>query len=237
MCSRFAMTSPPEAVRSYFSHRPAEPFPPRYNIAPTQPVHIVRTSEAGQRELVLVRWGLIPSWVKNPGEFTTLINARSETAREKPSFRAAMRHKRCLFPVTGFYEWVGPKGAKRPHLFQRRDGDKQDEAAADDQGLFAFAGLFESWLGADGSEIDTAAILTTTANATVKPIHDRMPVILPQTLFDAWLNCREIDAAEAHGMLAPAPDDFLDVFEVSAVLNNPKNDGPELQQRVRTTLL
>lgn len=225
MCSRFALTSPVEAVRSYFALNTAEPFPPRYNIAPTQPVHIVRTAPNGERELALVRWGLIPGWVKDPRAFTTLINARSETARSKPSFRGAMRHKRCLFPVTGFYEWVGPKGAKRPHLFQASGGD-----------LFAFAGLYEDWLGADGSEMESAAILTTSANATVSPIHDRMPVVLPQAIFDDWLDCKTVDAPEAQAMMGPAPDDFLGVHEIDPAMNNPRNDGPELQEPVRTTL-
>ncbi|MEO0671793.1 MAG: SOS response-associated peptidase [Pseudomonadota bacterium] len=225
MCSRFSLTSPPEAVRAYFKHVEAEPFPPRYNIAPTEPVHIVRTSVKGERELRLVRWGLIPGWVKDPAVFTTLINARSETVLQKPSFRGAIRHKRCLFPVDGFYEWVGPKGQKRPQLFRRRD-----------KALFAFAGLYEDWLGADGSEMETAAILTTEANATVAPIHDRMPVILPPEQFDAWLDCKSGEAAEAVSLLAPAPDDLLEVFEVDRRVNNPRSDGPDLHEPVRTTL-
>ncbi|MEO1266364.1 MAG: SOS response-associated peptidase, partial [Pseudomonadota bacterium] len=189
-------------------------------------VHIVRTSAAGERELVLVRWGLIPGWVKDPAQFSTLINARAETVTEKPSFRGAIRHKRCLFPVTGFYEWVGPKGAKRPQLFRRTD-----------QALFAFAGLYEDWLGADGSEIDSAAILTTSANATVAPIHDRMPVILAPEHFDAWLDCKATPADEAAALLEPAPDDLLEVFEVDRRMNNPRAEGPELHEPVRTTLL
>ncbi|MEM1307589.1 MAG: SOS response-associated peptidase, partial [Pseudomonadota bacterium] len=160
MCSRYALTAPAEAVAQYFSARLSEGFPPRYNIAPTQPVHVVRTSAAGHIEVALVRWGLVPGWVKNPAEFATLINARAETAAEKPSFRAAMRHKRCLFPVSGFYEWAGAKGAKRPQLFRRAAGDGLCEA----ERLFAFAGLYETWMGADGSELDSAAILTTSAN-------------------------------------------------------------------------
>ncbi|MEO0729580.1 MAG: SOS response-associated peptidase [Pseudomonadota bacterium] len=226
MCSRFALTSPPEAVRSYFAHMPAEAFPPRYNIAPTNPVHIVRTSAANTRELVLVRWGLIPGWVKDPGAFATLINARSETARTKPSFRGAMRHKRCLFPVTEFYEWIGPKGQKRPFMFRARGG-----------GVFAFAGLYEQWMGADGSEMDSATILTTEANGVVLPFHDRMPVILPQAMFDDWLDCKTVDAPEAEKMLEPAPDDFLEAIEVSRAVNSPRASGSDLQEPVRSQLL
>lgn len=217
MCSRYSLTSPPEAVRAYFAARTAPAFPPRYNIAPTQPVLIVRAAAGGGRELVLVRWGLIPSWVKDPGTFTTLINARSETAAEKPSFRAAMRHRRCLVPTTGFYEWTGMPGSKRPHLIRPRDG-----------GLMAMAGLAEHWSGADGSEIETMAILTTGANATTQTIHDRMPVILAPADFDAWLDCSSGSSKEAVGLLRPAPDDLLEIVDVSPRLNNPRNEGPEL---------
>ena len=226
MCSRYNLTSPHEAVRSYFNYRNAEPFPPRYNIAPTQPVAIVRLDHAGERELRLVRWGLIPPWVKDPRQFTTLINARAETVAEKPSFRGAMRHKRCLVPADGFYEWVGPAGAKRPHLIRPRSG-----------GPIAFAGLAEQWLGADGSELETMAIITVAANATVAPIHDRMPAILAPDAFAAWLDCRGVSAGEACALLGPAPDDLLEAFEVTRKLSNPRNEGPEVQERVRTTLL
>jgi putative SOS response-associated peptidase YedK len=234
MCSRFALTAPPDAVAEYFSARLSEGFPPRYNIAPTQPVHIARTSAAGDIELTLVRWGLVPGWVKNPAEFATLINARSETAAEKPSFRTAMRHKRCLFPVTAFYEWLGPKGAKRPQLFRKA---LDDRSATEADRLFAFAGLYETWMGADGSELDSAAILTTRANADVASIHDRMPVILTADRFGDWLDCKTVDSREAAEMLQPAPDGFLEVFEVDRRLNNPGNDDPDIQKPVRTTLL
>ena len=226
MCSRYSLTSPPEAVRSYFKLRSVEPFPPRYNIAPTQPVAIVRTDLKGERELALVRWGLIPSWVKDPREFTTLINARSETASEKASFRASMRHRRCLVPTDGFYEWTGKPGSKRPHLIRPRGG-----------GLMAMAGLWDHWLGADGSEIETMAILTTSANRPIAALHDRMPVILAPEHFDRWLDCRPGTVDFVRDLLHPAPDDAMDISEVSARLNNPRNEGPELQEPVRTMLL
>ncbi len=190
MCSRYSLTSPPEAVRAYFDTENEEVFPPRYNIAPSQPVHIVRLDLKGRRELTLVRWGLIPSWVKDPREFSTLINARSETAAEKPSFRAAMRHRRCLVPTDGFYEWTGrcrrQGSASDPPRAGRRPGGT----------LMAMAGLFEHWLGADGSEFESMAILTTAANATMAAIHDRMPVILPPEQFEIWLDCRPGTAVE-----------------------------------------
>ncbi len=223
MCSRYSLTSPPEAVRRTFGTFNLEEFPPRYNIAPTQPVLIVRYSMRLERELVLVRWGLIPSWVKDPQSFSTLINARSETAREKPSFRASMRHRRCLVPTDGFYEWTGEKGAKQPHLIRPKNG-----------GLMAMAGIFDHWLGADGSELETMAILTTRANRTMQSIHDRMPVILSEEDFDAWLDCRSGTADFVADMMRPAADNLLEVVPVSRALNNPRNEGPEVQQMSTT---
>jgi putative SOS response-associated peptidase YedK len=226
MCSRYSLTAPPEAVRAYFRLPAIEPFPPRYNIAPTQPVGIVRLARDGSREFTLVRWGLIPSWVKDPRQFSTLINARAEGAAGKPAFRGAMRYKRCLVPADGFYEWTGARGAKRPHLARPRAG-----------GLIAFAGLREDWLGADGSEIDTMAILTVPANQQLRHIHDRMPAILPPEAFDAWLDCRAVPPEAAADLLVPAPDDFLDIVEVDSRLNSPRNEGPELQQPAAPRLL
>lgn len=217
MCSRYSLTSPPEAVRSYFATRNGLEFPPRYNIAPTQPVLIVRAAAGGGREQHLVRWGLIPSWVKDPREFTTLINARSETAAEKPSFRGSMRHRRCLVPTSGFYEWTGAPGSKQPHLIRPRGG-----------GVMAMAGLAEHWVGADGSELETMAILTTSANTTMQAIHDRMPVIIQPADFDLWLDCSSGTSKVAELLLRPAPDGLLEVVDVSRKLNNPRNEGPEL---------
>lgn len=199
---------------------------PRYNIAPTDPALIVRHNEKGDRELVLVRWGLIPSWVKDPREFATLINARCETVVEKPSFRGAMRHRRCLVPADGFYEWTGTRGAKQPHLIRRTD-----------RAPFAFAGIWEHWLGADGSEIDTMAILTTQANDDMRGLHDRMPIILAAETFDLWLDCKPGTAEHVTHLLGPSPEGLLDHIEVDRRLNNPRNEGPGLQTPVRSSLL
>jgi putative SOS response-associated peptidase YedK len=226
MCSRYTLTSPPEAVRAYFRYLNEAVFPPRYNIAPSQPVAIVRTTPKGEREMALVRWGLIPSWVKDPRAFKMLINARSESAVDKPSFRAALRHKRCLVPADGFYEWTGGAGAKRPHLIRPRG-----------RGPMGMAAIYENWLGADGSEIETMAILTTAANKAVSALHDRMPVIIAPEHFDAWLDCRSGTATEIAHLLAPAPDDGLDIVEVSRKLNNPRNEGPEVQEPAETATL
>lgn len=219
MCSRYTLTSPPEAVRSYFRTEAAEPFPPRYNIAPTQPVLIVRNAPRAARELRLVRWGLLPPWVKDPREFATLTNARSETAAEKPSFRGALRHRRCLVPTDGFYEWTGAAKAKTPHLIRA----KADPAGSH---LMAMAGLWENWVGADGSELETMAILTTAANATMSTIHDRMPVILAPDQFDHWLDCTPGSADGVMDLLAPSGDDLLEILPMSVKVNNSRNEGP-----------
>jgi putative SOS response-associated peptidase YedK len=219
MCSRYTLTSPHEAVRAYFGYFNEAVFPPRYNIAPSQPVAIVRNTYKHEPEMALVRWGLIPAWVKDPRTFKMLINARSESIADKPSFRAAVRHKRCLVPADGYYEWTARAGAKRPHLIRPRD-----------RGLMAIAAIYENWLGADGSEIETMAILTTAANATTSVLHDRMPVIIPPEHFDLWLDCRPGTTTEVAHLLAPAPDDLLDIVEVSRKLNNSRNEGPEVQE-------
>lgn len=226
MCSRYSLTSPPEAVRDYFRYDNDVVFPPRYNIAPSQPVAIVRDTQNGGRELALVRWGLIPSWVKDPREFRMMINARSETAADKPSFRAAMRHRRCLVPTDGFYEWTGVAGAKRPHLVRPRSGRPM-----------GMAGIHEHWQGADGSEMESMAILTTAANQAMSAIHDRMPVIIAPEHFDAWLDCSSGSAEGVMDLLHSPPEDFLQTVEVSRKLNNPRNEGPEVQEPVSDTPL
>lgn len=217
MCARYSLISPPEAVRGLFGCHGEADFPPRYNIAPTQPVLIVRDDVQHRRELALVRWGLIPSWVKDPQDFTTLINARGETIAEKPSFRAAFRHRRCLVPTDGYYEWTGKPGAKQPHMIRQKGG-----------GVFALAGLWEHWLGGDGSEIETMAIITTTANAETAHVHDRMPVIVEAADYARWLDCRPGTAEGIRDIVKPARSGLLEVFAVSPRLNNPRAEGPEL---------
>jgi hypothetical protein len=182
MCSRYNLTTPLDAVRAYFSVANGEPYPPRYNIAPTQPVLIVRLDHARKRELALVRWGLIPSWVKDPARLSTMINARAETATEKASFRGAMRHRRCLVPTNGFYEWTGKPGTRLPYLIRQPDS-----------GLLAFAGLWETWLGADGSEIDTSIPRSSIRKpARYCPTASRASSYLPHS---ARRRCRSSDIA------------------------------------------
>jgi len=221
MCTRYTLTSPPEAVRGYFHYVNEVAFPPRYNIAPSQPVAIVRNSHRGKREMTLVLWGLIPPWVKDPREFGALINARAEGAAGKPSFRAALRHKRCLVPADGYYDWTGAAGAKRPHLVKPRRG-----------GPIGLAGIYEEWLGADGSEIETVAILTTAARGPIARFEDRMPVIIPPEHFDLWLDCRSGTTTDIQHLLKPGSGEGFDVIEVSSKVNNPQNEGPEVQEPV-----
>ena len=235
MCSRYSLTTPHEAVRSYFQYGNEHPFPPRYNLAPTDPVAIVRPGGRHDRELVLVRWGLIPGWVKDPSQFSTLINARSETLLEKPSFRASIRHKRCLVPANGFFEWSGARGSKKPYYIHRADW----RAEAPDETLppLAFAGLYEDWLGPDGSEIDTMAIVTVPANPVVRHVHDRMPALLQPEDFDAWLDVKTVRGEKAVELLSPAPDDMLALTAVTTAVNNPRAEGAHLLEPAEPRLL
>jgi len=225
MCSRFTIISHPEAIRDYFHYKNNEDFPPRYNIAPTQPVPIIHEAENGQREITLVRWGLIPSWVKDPGAFATLINARVETVMEKPSFRNAIKHRRCLIPADGFYEWQGRRGAKRPYFIHPRDG-----------GPIAFAGIWEDWMGGDGSEIWSMAILTTASDDVVGKVHDRMPVIVEAKDFDGWLDCKNVRAGEALELVKAGRGAVLEIAEIDPRVNNPSNDDPDVQKPVQGRL-
>jgi putative SOS response-associated peptidase YedK len=215
MCGRFVITSAPEALRRLLAYKEQPNFPPRYNIAPTQPIPVVRL-EQGERHFALVRWGLIPSWVKDPKQFALLINARLEGLVEKPSFRAAMKRRRCLIPADGFYEWKKEGKTKQPYFIRAKSREP-----------FAFAGLWETWTDRDGGEIETAAIVTCAANETLAPVHDRMPVIVQPEYFDAWLDCDKFDAKQAAALAGPAPENFLEAYEISTRVNSVKNDGAE----------
>jgi putative SOS response-associated peptidase YedK len=220
MCGRYLITSAPEAFRRLFDYEELPNFPARYNVAPTQPIPIVRVME-GKRRFALVRWGLIPPWVKDPRKFSLLINARGESVNEKPAFRNAMRRRRCLVPADGFYEWKNDGGRKRPYCVRPRDG-----------GPIAFAGLWETWMGPNGEEMETAAIITTAANRELAGLHDRMPVIVPPEAFDLWLDCRNDDATTAAALFVPAREGLLEAYEVSPAVNRVANDGPQLIEPV-----
>ncbi|HVX92076.1 MAG TPA: SOS response-associated peptidase [Xanthobacteraceae bacterium] len=216
MCGRYAITTAPQAMRRLFAYANEPDFPPRYNISPTQPIPIVRLVD-GRRELALVRWGLIPSWVKDPRAFSLLFNARGDGVLDKPAFRAAMRRRRCLVPADGFYEWRQDGARKRPYYVRLRDG-----------GPMAFAGLWETWMGPNGEELESAVIVTTEANRLLRPIHERMPVIVPPEAFDLWLDCTRADAEMAAALLIPASEALLEVYEVSPAVSRAANDSPDL---------
>lgn len=217
MCGRFTLTVDPAELQELFGL--SEPAPaaltPRYNIAPTQPVAVIPNREP--RRLELFQWGLIPSWAKDPKIGNSLINARAETAAEKPAFRAALKRRRCLIPADGFYEWKKTGKTKTPMYIQMKGGLP-----------FAFAGLWEVWSAPDGSTVPTCTILTTTANALVREIHDRMPVILPPEAFGVWLTPGELPVAEAQAWLKPFAAEALTARLVSTRVNNPRSEGPEL---------
>src|SRR6266536_2907320 len=217
MCGRYLIISSPEAIRRLFGYPEQPNFPPRYNVAPTQPVPIVRLYE-GPRQFALVRWGLIPPWVKDPHKFSLLINARGESVNDKPAFRNAMRRRRCLLPADGFYAWKDEGGRKRPYCVRPRHG-----------GPIAFAGLWETWMGPNGEEMETAIIVTTAAKGELSGLHDRVPVIVPPAAFHLWLNCSEVDATTAAcALFVPPPEGLLEAYEISPAVNRTENDGPNL---------
>lgn len=210
-------------MRDLFAWLDEPDFPPRYNIAPSQPVPIVIREQDGQggsrRRFLLVRWGLVPSWAKEMPQ-SILINARAETIAEKPSFRGAFRHHRALMPADGFYEWKAQgSGPKQPFFIRRRDRKP-----------FAMAAVWDIWMPAGGSELDSCAIVTTEANETLKPVHHRMPVILDEKDWDLWLDPGATEK-ELLALLRPAPDDLMEAIPVSTRINRVANDDPSLQER------
>jgi putative SOS response-associated peptidase YedK len=216
MCGRFVITSPPAAVRQVFGYIEQPNFPPRHNIAPTQPVPVV-ILENGTRRFRLMRWGLVPSWVKDPRQITLLINARSETINEKPAFKNAIRRRRCLIPADGYYEWQLSGGRKRPFFIHRRDGS-----------MFGLAAVAENWMGPNGEEIDTVAIVTTAASADLATLHHRVPVTLMPDDFARWLDCSEDDAAPVMALLrGPLPGEFS-WHGISTRVNHADNDDAQL---------
>lgn len=236
MCGRFALTTDPSEVAERFDLAEIEGFPARYNIAPTQPILVVISSDRQEpgsnlpeRRALLVRWGLTPGWVKDPKEFPLLFNARAETAIGKASFRAAMRHRRVLVPASGFYEW------HRPSKEEGGQGSSKGQAywiRPRRGGVIAFAGLMETWSSADGSEIDTGAILTVASNGMIASIHERMPVVIQPEDFARWLDCKTREPRDVADLLAPAQPDFFEAIPVSDRVNKVANMGPDLQEPV-----
>ncbi len=234
MCGRFVATAPPSELADYFqavlneSAADSE-FEPSYNVAPTNSVHVVRARE-GHREIDRMQWGLVPSWAKDPKIGSKMINARAETATTKPAFRTAMKKRRCLVPATGFYEWRKVEGrrTKQPYYITRKDGEP-----------VVFAGLWEAWKPQPRSEaagdresaqpewLITCTLITTKPNAEMKEIHDRMPVLVPPSEWDRWLD-PDVPADAVGGVLAPAPDGLLELTPISTMVNNVRNQGAEL---------
>lgn len=228
MCGRYVLEAAPSQLVDKFDLIELEKFPPRYNIAPTQPILIIREGEVPEagsnlptRRPLLVKWGFMPSWVKDPRDFPLIVNARSETAINKASFKAAMRHNRVLIPATGYYEWRRPKegdGEKsQPYYIRPKQG-----------GVIAFAGIMETWASADGSEFDGAAILTTKANPAIRIVHERMPVVIDPSNYSRWLDCRSQEPRHIADLMVATDEDYFDIIPVSNEVNKVSNMSPNL---------
>jgi len=219
MCGRYTLQASPEELARQFSVEVEDPslFKPRYNIAPSQNVAVVRLKpDTSQRELVRLRWGLIPSWSKDPKIAYSTINAKAETVAEKPAFRSAFRKRRCLIPADGFYEWQKQGRQKQPIYICLRD-----------RRPFAFAGLWEHWEPKYGEPIESCTIITTEPNELMKPVHNRMPVILAPEKYDLWIDpaAQQMDSLQA--LLKPYPAEEMEGYPVSKMVNNPRFDAPQ----------
>lgn len=212
MCGRYVLSSTGERIAEHFGLAQATPVAPRYNIAPTQQAPVVRVARSGERELVVLRWGLVPFWAKDLAVGQRQINARAESLATRPAYREAFRRRRCLVPATGFYEWKPGPRRKQPYLCRLPSG-----------GLFAFAGLWESWRSPEGEVVQTFAIVTADASDAIRALHDRMPVIVPESEYEAWLHGEAVERLVAGPSAAP-----LVIEPVGLAVNNVRNDGPEL---------
>ena len=216
MCGRFTLATAPEIVAEFFDLTAVPDLSPRYNIAPTQPAPaILVTPEQATRIFRPLRWGLIPGWAKDPAIGNRLINARAETVAEKPAFRSAFRRRRCLVVSDGFYEWKKGPGRKRPFYIRMRD-DKP----------FAFAGLWEHWESEDGTSIESCTLLTTRPNDLLRPVHDRMPVILDRADHDLWLDPAMDKVDRLAALLSPYPAEEMKAYPVGTRVNSPAQDDP-----------
>jgi putative SOS response-associated peptidase YedK len=223
MCGRYRLSRRKQVIEDHFdSISGEEDWSPRYNVAPTQPVPIIRQHpKEPRRELSLVRWGLIPSWAKDASGAAGMINARSETAPTKPAFRDALKSRRCIVPADGFYEWSRTRAGKQPYCFEVNDGE-----------LFVFAGLWERWKDPGGNWIRTCSILTTTPNAVTSAVHDRMPVILEPDAYDLWLDPGFNDVAAVSEMLKPYDARLMRSYPVSTRINQAVNDDADCAKPV-----
>jgi putative SOS response-associated peptidase YedK len=214
MCGRYSLATPAQQVAEHFGLAGVPELSPRYNIAPTQSVAIVRTSgDEAAPILEFRRWGLIPSWAKDPAIGSRMINARVETAAEKPAFRSAFRRRRCLVPADGFYEWKPHPKRRRPHHVRLADGE-----------LFGLAGLFEAWKSSEGETIGSCTLLTTAANAALRALHDRMPILIDPEHYGGWLDPDLQDPEAILSLIQPSTSDRLRFHPVDFRVNNPRND-------------
>ena len=224
MCGRYTSTTSAADLAAYFDvdEVVAEELGPRYNVAPTDEVYAVARSSKGPTRLGTFRWGLVPSWAEDVRVGARMINARAESLVDKPAFRRPFERYRCIVPADGFYEWqvVAGRKKKQPWHISRADGD-----------VLAFAGLWSSWRpqrGSDEGRVTSCAIITTDANEAIRPLHDRMPVILPPDAWAAWLDPANDDVEDLRGLLVPAPDELLRLTMVGDAVSNVRNDGPHL---------
>lgn len=216
MCGRYTLYGPQSRYQEKFSTENGFDFPPRYNIAPSQIVPVVRTDDKGSRLFTLAQWGLIPSWSKETDKLAKSINARTETAAIKPMFRHAFRKSRVLVPASEFYEWKVIAGKKQPYLIHMKDGEP-----------FGMGGLLEFWKGPTG-EVATFTILTTSPNALMAEIHDRMPVIIDPNNYSEWLDPGVTDVSRLQALAVPYPERLMEAYPVSRAVNSPSNEGAEL---------
>lgn len=222
MCGRFTLETPiQEVARLFQADEPGDvDLPPRYNIAPTQPVLVVRPKvRNGGRELAVLRWGLVPGWVKDPGNWPTLINARAESLDHKPAFKSALQFRRCLIPADGFFEWRRERDGKQPYFIHSVD-----------RSPLAFGGLWEEWGGGGQEPVQSCTIVTTEANTLVRPLHDRMPLILDGEAQEAWLDASTHTYGRLKALLRPPPPEGLAAYPVSRAVNRPEADGPDCIQ-------
>jgi putative SOS response-associated peptidase YedK len=226
MCGRYRLSRRKQLVEEYFDCGPwDEEWSPRFNVAPTQPVPVIRQNPKEPiRELSLMKWGLIPHWAKDASGAAGMINARSETAATKPAFRDSLKFRRCLIPADAFYEWSRTGKTKQPYCLEVNEGE-----------VFAFAGLWDGWKDANGNWVKTCSILTTTPNAVTAPVHDRMPVILDSDSYDLWLDPGMNDGATVSELLKPYNARFMRCYAISSRVNYVVNDDEECSRPILLT--
>ncbi|MCC6484430.1 MAG: SOS response-associated peptidase [Armatimonadetes bacterium] len=219
MCGRYTLTEvSPEALRKIFLLQHVPELRPRYNIAPSQDIAVIREGrDTGARNVEMLHWGLIPSWAKEEKIGNRMINLRAETVAQKPGFKGAFRYRRCLIPADGFYEWALPDSSPRKQPVYIRRIDAQP---------FAFGGLWDRWVSPDGADIESCTIITTQPNNLISPLHDRMPVIIGPQNYAEWLSPENHDTQTLLRLLAPSPSEELEAYPVSPIVNNPRNEDP-----------